>query len=113
MCHKTSDATTNIGKNVFITRVDCRARESLEFECNIQRNKLTSVKLHESRDEVFDRQRMVLHHFIESLSTRLYSRIGDKQHLHQLGYKVGVPDVVLTADEHYQEGDDILDTRLI
>lgn len=75
--------------------------------------KLTSVKLHESRDQVFDGQRVVLHHFRESLSTRLNSGVGDEQHLHQLGDKVGVPDVVLTADEHHQEGDNVLDTWLI
>lgn len=74
---------------------------------------LTSVELHEGRDQLFHRQRVVLHHFRESLSTRLYCRVGDKQHLHQLSDKVGVPDVVLAADEHYQEGDDVLNTRLI
>lgn len=56
---------------------------------------------------------MVLHHFGESLSTRLDSRVGDEQHLHQLGDKVGVPDVVLAADEHHQKGDNVLDARLI
>lgn len=74
---------------------------------------LTSVELHEGRDQLFDRQWVVLHHFRESLSSRLHSRVGDKQHLHQLGDKVGVPDVVLAANEHHQEGDNVLDTRLI
>lgn len=73
----------------------------------------TSVELHKGRDQLSDRQRMVLHHFRESLSTRLDSRVGDKQHFHQLGNKIGVPDVVLAADEHHQEGDNILHTWLI
>lgn len=76
-------------------------------------NILTSIELHECRDQLFDGQRVVLHHFRKSLSTRLYSRVGDKQHLHQLGDKVGVPDVVLAADEHHQEGDNVLDAWLI
>lgn len=62
---------------------------------------------------MFHRQRVVLHHFWESLCPRLYSRVGDKQHLHQLGDKVGVPDVALTADEHHQECDDVPNARLI
>lgn len=62
---------------------------------------------------MFDGQWVVLHHFRESLSTRLYGWVGDKQHLHQLGDEVRVPDVVLTADEHHQEGDDVLNTWLI
>lgn len=74
---------------------------------------LTSVELHEGRDQLFDRQRVVLHHFRESLGAWLYSRVGDKQHLHQLGNKVRVPDVVLAADEHHQEGNNVLDTWLI
>lgn len=73
----------------------------------------TRVELHEGGDQLFDGQRVVLHHFRESLSTRLDSRVGDEQHLHQLGNKVGVPDVVLAADEHHQKGDDVLDARLI
>lgn len=73
----------------------------------------TCVKLHEGRDQLFDRQWMVLHHFRESLSTGLYGRVSDKQHLHQLGDKVGVPHVVLAADKHHQKGDNILNTRLI
>lgn len=85
---------------------------SLQFGITLN-IELTSVELHESGDQLFDRQRVVLHHFRESLSTRLYSRVSDEQHLHQLGDKVGVPDVVLAADEHHQEGDDVLDTRLI
>lgn len=84
--------------------------QQLILTCTV---KLTSVELHEGRDQLFDRQRVVLHHFRESLSARLYSRVGDKQHLHQLGDKVGVPDVVLTADEHHQKGDNVLDTWLI
>lgn len=64
-------------------------------------NKLTSVELHEGGNQLFDGQRVVLHHFREPLSTWLYSRVGDKQHLHQLGDKVGVPNVVLAADEHH------------
>lgn len=62
---------------------------------------------------MFDGQRVVLHHFRESLRTRLNSRVCDEQHLHQLGDKVGVSDVVLTADEHHQEGDDVLNIWLI
>lgn len=75
--------------------------------------KLTSVELHEGGNQLLDRQRVVLHHFREALSTRLYGRVGDEQHLHQLGDKVRVPDVVLTADEHHQEGDYVLHTGLI
>lgn len=56
---------------------------------------------------------MVLHHFREALSTRLYSWVGDKQHLHQLGNKIRVPDIVLAADENHQKGDDVLDTGLV
>lgn len=62
---------------------------------------------------MFDGQGVVLHHFRESLSTRLYSRVGDKEHLHQLGNKVRVSDVVLAADENHQEGDNVLDAGLI
>lgn len=56
---------------------------------------------------------MVLHHLREALGAGLDSRVGDEQHLHQLGDQVGVPDVVLTTDENHQEGDDFLHTRLI
>lgn len=73
----------------------------------------TGIELHKGRDQLFDRQRVVLHHLREPLSTGLDSRVGDEQYLHQLGNKIGVPDVVLTADEHHQEGDDVLDTGLI
>lgn len=73
----------------------------------------TSVELHEGRDQLFHRQWMVLHHFRKSLSAWLYSRVGDKQYLHQLSNKIGVPDVVLTADEHHQECDYVLDAWFI
>lgn len=73
----------------------------------------TCVELHEGGDQLFDRQWVVLHHFRESLSTRLDSRVGDEQHLHQLGNKVGVPDVILAADEHHQKGNDVLDARFV
>ena len=56
---------------------------------------------------------MVLHHLREALGPRLYSWISDKQHLHQLGNKVGVPDIVLAADEHHQEGHNVLHAWLI
>lgn len=78
----------------------------------MERVELACVKLHEGRDQLFDRQRVVLHHFEESLSTWLYSGVSDKQHLHQFGDKVRVSDVVLAADEHHQEGDNVLDTWL-
>lgn len=56
---------------------------------------------------------MVLHHLGKALGAQLHRRVGDKKHLHQLGDQVGVPDVVLTADEHHQEGNNVLDAGLI
>lgn len=74
---------------------------------------LTSVELHKGRDQLFDRQGVVLHHLGEALRARLHGRVGDEQHFHQLGDQVGVPDVILTADEHHQESDNVLDTWLV
>lgn len=93
--------------------VECKPLELVYFIVGLIQTEPTRVELHEGGDQLFDGQRVVLHHFGESLSTRLDSRVGDEQHLHQLGDKVGVPDVVLAADEHHQKGDDVLDARLV
>ena len=74
---------------------------------------LTSVELHESWDQLIDGDRVVLHHLEEALGAGLHRRVGDEQHLHQLGDQVRVADVVLTADEDDQEGHDVLSARLV
>lgn len=56
---------------------------------------------------------MVLHHLEEPLGARLHCRVGDKEHLHQLGDQVRVLYVVLTANEDHQEGHDVLSAWLI
>lgn len=74
---------------------------------------LTGVELHECGDQLVDGERVVLHHLEEALGAGLHRWVGDEQHLHQLGDQVGVADVVLTADEHNQEGHDVLSAGLV
>lgn len=76
-------------------------------------SQLTCVKLHEGRDKLFDRKRVVLDHLKEALGARLNCWVSNKQHLHQLGDQVRVSNVVLTADEHHQEGHYVLSAWLI
>lgn len=79
----------------------------------INPSQLTCVKLHEGGDELIDWQRVVLDQLKEALGARLNCWVSNKQHLHQLGNQVGVSDVVLTANEHHQEGRDVLSAGLI
>lgn len=73
----------------------------------------TCVKLHEGWHKLIDRQWVVLHHLKETLSAWLHRRVGDEQHLHQLGNQVWVLYVILTADEDNQEGHNVFSGWLI
>ncbi len=73
----------------------------------------TRVKLHEGWHKLIDRQWEVLHHLKKTLSARLHRRVGDEQHLHQLGNQVWVLYVILTANEDHQEGHNVFSAWLI
>ena len=96
-----------------MTALKTAARQPERLRRLSRRRFLTRVELHEGGDQLLDGERVVLHHLEEALGALLNGRVGDKQHLHQLGDKVGVPDVVLAADEHHQEGDHVLHAGLV
>lgn len=75
--------------------------------------KPTCIELHEGRYQQFGRERMVLDHLKELVSSRLNRGVGHEHDLHQLGHQVGVADVALVAQHDHEEHHDVLSAGLI